>query len=360
MVVKGMRNFMMSAALLLTAAPAFAQDSSWAEKMFEKTSHDFGVVARGADTRYRIAIKNIYKPTVHIASVQTSCGCTAAQPSKDTLASHETAYIEVTMNTVRFENQKNSSITVVFDSPQYAEVRIPISAFIRTDLVLTPGSVQFGPMTRGMEQPRKVSITYAGGHDWRIKDLAPQNPRFNIKVVETSRQAGHVNYDVTVSVKPGTGVGDLREQLTLATNDPSRPQLPLLIEGRIEPEYTISPDIVSFGTLRPGEKKTVNVVVRGKKPFSIEKVESPKAPGTFEVKTTTEPKTVHVLPVTVVAPTEPGTLNEQLDLVIAGHKDHYHFKAYGKISAPTATQHSAAKPTEPPAGETIGVIGSKK
>ena len=117
---------------------AQAQELTWAEKMFEKRSHDFGVVARGADVRYRLKITNIYKETVHISNVRTTCGCTAAAPSKSTLASRESAFIEVTMDTRRFKRRKDSNVIVTFDQPLYAEVRIPITAYIRTDVVLTP------------------------------------------------------------------------------------------------------------------------------------------------------------------------------------------------------------------------------
>ena len=43
------------------------------------------------------------------------------------------------MDTKKFQHDKNSSVTVVIDRPQYAEVRIPIHAYIRTDVVLAPG-----------------------------------------------------------------------------------------------------------------------------------------------------------------------------------------------------------------------------
>ena len=49
---------------------------------------------------------------------------------------------------------------------------------------------------------------------------------------------------------------------------------PLLVEGKVESEFTVNPEVVSFGSLSPGEKKTINVVVRGRKPFAIEKIES--------------------------------------------------------------------------------------
>ena len=49
-------------------------DEMWAEKMFEKTTHDFGVVARGSDSSYRLKLKNLYNKTVHIQEVRTTCG----------------------------------------------------------------------------------------------------------------------------------------------------------------------------------------------------------------------------------------------------------------------------------------------
>ena len=140
---------------------AQAQDNAWAIKMFEKTSHDFGVVARASDVKYRFKITNLYKPEVHIASVRTTCGCTAATPTTHTLASRGVAYIEVTMDTRKFTRQKDSNLIVTFDQPLYGEVRLPISAYIRTDVVLDPGGVNFGAVERGQKAEKRITIPYA-------------------------------------------------------------------------------------------------------------------------------------------------------------------------------------------------------
>lgn len=341
-------------ALLMSAVPAQAQqpqvpqEVNWATKMFEKTSHNFGVVARGADTRYRFAIKNIYLETVHIQSVTTSCGCTAAKPSQDTLQSRETAYIEITMDTRKFEHQKDSAITVVFDAPQYTTVRIPVSAYIRSDVVLTPGAAQFGPISKGVEQTRKISIAYAGREDWSIREVVNKNPNLQVKLQEAGRGGGRVSYDLIVSIKPDTLVGELREQLNLITDDANSPQIPILVEARVEAEFTVNPEVVSFGVLQPGEKKTVNVVMRGKKPFTIGKIESEKS-SAFEIRMPQEPRLIHVLPLTVTAPAQPGTLDEQFTATIAGSNDLIQFKAYGKIvpapsQAPTSTSAARVSP----------------
>ncbi len=187
--------------LAFGASVASAQDASWAEKMFEKRDHDFGVVARGADAKYRLKLTNKYQQAVHIASVTTSCGCTAAKPSKDTLASRESAYIEIVMDTKKFTHDKNSSVTVVIDQPQYAEVRIPIHAYIRTDVVLSPGGAEFGPITKGADETRKIAIAYAGRGNWKIKDVISKNPNVTAKFVETYRDAASVNYDLSIVVE---------------------------------------------------------------------------------------------------------------------------------------------------------------
>src|SRR6266403_1436599 len=84
--------------VLVWQTPAFAQDSRWAERMFSELSHDFGVVARGADVKHRFKITNNLEQPVHIANVATSCGCTSAKAEKDTLASGESTYIAVAMD----------------------------------------------------------------------------------------------------------------------------------------------------------------------------------------------------------------------------------------------------------------------
>ncbi len=326
-------------AACLAAAPCLAQDNDWAAKMFDKSSHDFGVVAKGADARYRLTITNKYVQTVHIESVTTSCGCTAAKPSKDTLASRESAYVEIVMNTVRFDHDKNSSVIVRFDAPLAAEVRIPIHAYIRTDVVLTPGSAEFGAVSQGVEQERKITISYAGRDNWSIRDVINKNKDLDVKLHEVGRGAGRVNYELSVLLKPNAPVGALRGQLTLVTDDANSPQIPVLVEGKIEPEFTVTPEVVSFNILTPGEKRTVNVVVRGKKPFMIEKIESEKTSGAFEVRLPQSPKAIHVLPLTLIAPTEPGPVEEEFTLTIVGRPDPIHFKAYGKVQA----QAQAAK-----------------
>jgi hypothetical protein len=338
-------------ALLGTISPSAAQDSRWASGMFAKLEHDFGVVARGTDAKYRLQITNNNQQTVHIANVTTTCGCTAARPEQDTLASGESTFVEITMNTVKFEGHKPSSVTVIFDRPAHAEVRIPIHAFIRRDVVLTPGGARFGSVTRGTAAEQTVEIAYAGRGDWKIKDIISKNPNITTELVETRRDSTNVNYKLHLTLRDEASIGDFREQLTLVTDEQPNPYIPLLVEGRVEGAYTISPEVVSFGNLSPGQRKTVNVVIRGKQPFLVERIESEHSSGMFEVRLPKEAKPIHVVPLAIIAPQESGTVEEEFAVTISETSEKLTFRAHAKVIVPTTTAGRVA-----PGGRARGVV----
>ena len=68
------RRVWVAAVLVVAGAVSVQGDEplNWGQKMFEVQKHDFGVVARGADVRYRIKVKNLYKETVHFSNVRTT------------------------------------------------------------------------------------------------------------------------------------------------------------------------------------------------------------------------------------------------------------------------------------------------
>eukprot|EP00913_Durusdinium_trenchii_P010912 g10241.t1 len=203
------------------------------------TKFDFGVVARGADVRHRFLVRNKYKQTIHISNVRTTCGCSAASPSKTTLASGETVYIEVTMDTRRFSRRKDSNLIVTFDRPAYAEVRIPITSYIRTDVVLTPGAANFGAVEKGKSAARSIDIAYAGRNDWTIRDVKVGSKYLSKKLEQTRRANGQVNYRLTLQLDASAPVGKLREQIVLVTDDANSPYVPILVEARVEADAVL-------------------------------------------------------------------------------------------------------------------------
>tara|TARA_R110002111_G_scaffold256979_2_gene324618 strand:- start:107337 stop:108350 length:1014 start_codon:yes stop_codon:yes gene_type:complete len=315
---------------VLNVTPSFAQE--WAQKMFDNDKIDFGVIARGSDAQYRLKIKNIYDSPVHISNVRTTCGCSAAEPSKNLLEPGEEGYIQVKMDTARFQRRKDSNVIVTIDAPQYAEIRVPITAYIRTDVVFTPGSANFGSVEVGKGAESTVAVSYAGREDWAITGIESKNPSLTVKAVETARGEGRVNYNLVLTLAPETPLGALREQIMLKTNDVNFTTVPLLVEAKVESDITITPEIVSLGMMIPGQEKTVNVVLRGRKPFEINKIECESNDEAFKIRMPKASQPIHVLPLTIIPPNKPGDYSEEFTVTIAGRGEPITFKAFGKIS----------------------------
>jgi hypothetical protein len=307
-----------------------ADPYDWAKKMFDSTEHNFGVVARGSEVTHRFRIKNLYKEDVQISTVSTTCGCTTPQFDRDAVKTGGELYVTITMDTNKFQHQKNSTVTVQFAQPRFAEVRIPVEVYIRSDVVLTPGSINFGAVAAGTKTDRSIEIAYAGRPNWTISKVITGDPHVEAKIVPLpgNPAAGTVNYRLDVSLLPGTPVGNLRKQMTLVTDDATGGEIPVIVQARVEGDVTITPSIVQLGTVGPGSDTTKTVLLRSNKPFVIEKVECDSNRQAFRMPALgKEAKPVHVLSLAFTAPTQIGPL---------------YFTAQGTIEGAPAAQ--AARP----------------
>ena len=53
--------------------------------------------------------------------------------------------VEATLNTTNFQGYKASGLTLILDRPAFVEVDLNLTCFIRGDIVMNPGQIDFGP-----------------------------------------------------------------------------------------------------------------------------------------------------------------------------------------------------------------------
>ena len=228
-----------------------------------------------------------------------------------TLKTHETAAIVAKINTDRFQGQKGATLTVTFDKPFHAQVQLQTRVYIRSDVVFSPGSVEVGAVSEGQAVDRQVAVAHAGRSDWQILDVICPNPHLSATFEEISRGGGSARYQISVHLDESAPIGYLNEHLVLKTNDHNRTQVPLPVQGRIDPSIVVSPPSLFMGNVEPGQTVTKNIVLRGAKPFRVVSVRCADERFKFEVpESSAEPKTVHVIPVTFVGGTNSGKLEE--------------------------------------------------
>ena len=183
----------------------------------------------------------------------------------------------------------------------YASVQLHVTSYIRSVVVLTPGSLVLGTVDQGSPAEKKISVTHVGRSDWRILEVKSANPYLWAEVVETKRGSGRVAYDLTVYLDENTPPGYIRDQLVLVTNDDRSTQVSVPVEGLVQPGVTVSPTSLFLGVVRPGQKVTKQLVVRSKKPFRIMSVRCDDDCFQFGVPAGETPKSLHLIPVTFVA-----------------------------------------------------------
>ena len=317
-----------------------ARQLSWAEAMFDKHNHDFGTVARGADVVLRLKVTNKYLETIHFSEAHTSCNCISARILNPTLKTWEEGIIEVKLNTLQYSRERNANVIISIDQPTFTQITIPIHAYIRTDVVIEPGSALLGTVSQGAGMEQKLRISYAGSASWQISNVKSRNPNVVCSVRELSRQANgpsaNIHYELTVKLAPNTPAGELREQIVLLTNDVNSPQIPVLVEGRVIAEYSVTPPSIALKGMKPGDKEEVNIVIRGQKPFAVEKIESNSGSESYQVKLPQRDRMsiVQMLRVIVKAPDTPGPLEEVFTVTVAGQgndKKAIEFKLSGKV-----------------------------
>jgi hypothetical protein len=297
--------------IFLVVSPVFGQQ--WAAKLFQESKHDFGTLARDAKAVYRFEITNIYLDDIHVASARSSCGCTSVKVENPSLKTDEKGAIVASINTDSFFGQRGATITVTLDKPYRAEVQLHVSANIRTDVVFEPGSVQLGSVEQGTEADRSVDVKFTGRSDWKIQKVVSADPNITSEIQQTSRGNGQVAYKLSVHLGPNAPAGYIQDYLMLVANDST--QIPLAVEGLVKPPITVSPASLFMGVVKPGEKVTKQLVVKGTKPFKILSVSCDDKSFEFNLAAEETPKALHLIPVTFAAGADAGKVANTIHIV---------------------------------------------
>ncbi len=277
--------------LMCLASPASAQQ--WARDMFDVTSHDFGVVPRGAKTEFEFKFSNKYKEIVHVSSVRTSCRCTIPRIGKNELKTYEQGSIIAEFKTSDFVGARSAVVTVVFDRPFYAELQLLVKGNIRSDILPEPGEIQFGDVDLGTEKTTDVKISYLGTAKWEIQDVLSKNEHLAVKLNPAkSSGSGKVEYVMDVRLKDDAPAGEFADEIVLVTNEAQSNRVTLPVRANVVPPLYLQG--LHLGTVKVDTKRSERMVIKGKEPFKIEKIECSDA--RFSFTPPQDAKAAHLIP----------------------------------------------------------------
>jgi hypothetical protein len=252
------------------ASPA----QNWPDTLFSERSHDFGPVPRGGVVRHPFVLTNRLTVPITILNLRVSCGCTSGTASASVVPPGKSAIIEAQMDTRNFVGRKSTTLFVsVMAGNQESEIGLGVSSMILSDVVLNPGVVDFGLVSRGQSASQTLSIDRIGRPDWKVVKLTSACKAINATLQETRRQDGAVGYQLNVSLKPDAAAGVIRDEIRLVTNDPETPSIPVPVGAQIRGELSATPTSLALGRVTSASGAQGKFVVRASKPFAISKIE---------------------------------------------------------------------------------------
>ncbi len=302
--------------LLGTASSLSAAD--WAERMFEVKRHDFGRVPFGGRAEFEFPVTNVNPFTVEISRTRVSCECTKPITSKMVLRSGQSGVLAVALQTSKYNGRKGATITVTLNKPAYAEVQLHVTSYIDKQIDVSPASLDLGSLQQGTEAGGEVAIRNAGNPDWRITEVRSSNPHLHGEVERLESTAGGVSYRLRVRLDRTAPGGYFKDQLVLVTNDAQSSQLPVLVQGQVRSEITVSPAALIMGVAAPGAALTKVIVIRGKRPFRLLSIDCDLPGFAFSGTAAQQPKSLYLVPVTFRAGSRAakvsGTIRIRTDL----------------------------------------------
>ncbi len=288
----------------------FAQE--WADKMFKAKDHDFGTVVAGSEPKFEFVFQNLYKEDVHIQSVRSSCGCTSVSIKNPSLKSWEKGAIVAKFNTDRFRGNRSATITVSIDKPFRAEVQLKVKGNIRGDVTINPGAINFGEVKSLAPTQKTVRITKYGNVNWQIEDVKSTYRFVSVQLKQVHRGYDSVSYDMTISTKAQAPEGYIQSELLVVTNDRQNRQVPIVMTGKVVTALQMSPNVLTFGPLAPGETGTKRVLLKADKPFEINDVTC--ADSNFVVKAKSGAKKLHFIEVSYRGAEKVGEIKRSLSI----------------------------------------------
>jgi hypothetical protein len=205
--------------------------------------YDFGRVYSGATVRHTFRLQNDGTAPLVINAVRTSCGCTAAQPTKSRLLPGEESAIGVSFDTRADHGPAMRTITVLTNDPSHQQVQLTLRGDVRVQVEASPSLVMFERVKRGSEQSRQVTLTdEMPDRSFKVDAIANQNS--NLKVTWRPISGAKPAAILTITLLNTASAGPLADLVKVKT---SRAALEIPVSGTILGDLDISPPQVSFG-----------------------------------------------------------------------------------------------------------------
>jgi hypothetical protein len=205
--------------------------------------YDFGDVYNGTTVKHTFRLKNAGTAPLTISAVRTSCGCTAAQPTKSNLLPGEDSAIAVSFDTRADHGPTTRTITVFTNDAGHQQLQLTMRGDVKVQVEASPSLVIFERIRRGTQQSRQVTLTdEMPDSTFKVGTITNENP--NIKVASQPIRGAKPAALLTITLLKTAPAGPIADLLKVNT---SRVPMEIPVSGTVLGDINVNPPQVSFG-----------------------------------------------------------------------------------------------------------------
>ena len=225
-------------AFSIGAATARAADNDWLTTVSSPnapTTSAPSPAARRSATRSSIV--NRTDSDIRIADWRTKCGCTDVKVGARVIPPGTQTTVEATINTTNFQGYKPSGLTLILDRPVFVEVDLNLTCFIRGDILMNPGQVDFGTLRRSPKLPSASLDPDLCRRPVRLGHRADEDPDRSGQGGGPGGQPDRRRPDPLADHRhapAGLANGYLKDEITLVTNDTPAQTIPISVVANIQ------------------------------------------------------------------------------------------------------------------------------
>jgi hypothetical protein len=253
---------------------------------FDIAKVDFGTMDQMGEQTKEVSFKNQGNQVLEIKEVKTSCGCTAALPSDRVIDPGETGILKVTFKSGKSIGDIEKVITVLTNDPTLPETKLPVVAYVKTDITMSPRTLDFGEVKLGQEAFAEAKLVSETGSPFEITFVEADTASFTYTLTPFE-EAGKPGYTVKVGLKVMKRPQSFYKRIVLRTDNTRCPLFHLPVVANVLGNMKVEPKAIMLqGATGTGEQvRKVSVTALEGASVHLLGVETTK--GIVEVETRT-------------------------------------------------------------------------
>jgi hypothetical protein len=262
---------------------------------FEVAKVDFGIMDQMAEETKEVPFTNKGNKVLEIKEVKTSCGCTAALPSDRVIDPGEKGILTVTFKSGKSMGDIEKVITVVTNDSLKPEIKLPVLAYVKTDITMEPRTLDFGDVKLGDEAFAEAKLISENGAPFEITYVEADTANFTY-TINPMEEGGKPGYVFKVGIKKLKRPQAFYKVINLRTDNARCPLFHLPIVANVLGKMKVEPrSILLQGVIKPGEvTRKVSVTSVGDARIHVLGAESTKGIVKVETKTVEDGKNYEI------------------------------------------------------------------